>query len=162
MNLHITLRRTLADIWTMEKHLETPTAPALLEPGLCQGHLRKMACWLRQKLDCSSRRVFGERKMWTLKTGLNCFFLQLEVIATFFQNKRYFAHCFNISSSHWLNRIVVLLIENLPASTGDVRHLGSFPGSGSLSVKVMTCQGTESSRANTRAPRQTHMHTHDR
>lgn len=85
MNLHITLRRTLADIWIVEKHLETPTAPALLEPGLCQGHLRRMACWLRQKLDCSSRRVFGERKIWTLKTGLNCLFLQLEVIATFFK-----------------------------------------------------------------------------
>lgn len=116
MNLHITLRRTLADIWTMEKHLDTPAALALLGPGLCQGHLRGMAYWVRQKLDCSSRRVVGERKIWTLKTGLNCFFLQLEVIAVFFQNKGYFAHCSNVSSSHWLNRIVVLLVENLPAS----------------------------------------------
>lgn len=85
MNLHITLRRTLADVWTMEKRLDTPPALALLEPGPCQGHLRGMAYWVRQKLDCSSRRVFGERKICTLKTGLNCFFLQLEVIAIFFK-----------------------------------------------------------------------------
>ena len=104
MNLHITLRRTLADLWTMEKHLETPTAPALLEPGLCQGHLRGRPIGLGRNLTVAQDVYLKKEKIWTLKTGLNCFFLQLEVIATFFTT-RYFAHCFNVSSSHWLNRM---------------------------------------------------------
>ena len=55
---------------------------------------------------------------------------------------------------------MVQLIENLPASAGAVRRLGPFPGSGSLSVKAVSCPGPESSRANTRAPRHKHTCTH--